>query len=135
MLNKIDLLEVPTVIFESPNRIKPLFKSISERDPEREIVVMREMTKLYEERFEGTISEALKHFDEPRGEFTIVLSPKPIDTTKLTEEEIMKFIESCHAKSMKTKDISRQLTLITGMSGHESYRLVLNTLKERSTYE
>lgn len=135
MLNKIDLLEVPTVIFESPNRIKPLFRSISERDPEREIVVMREMTKLYEERFEGTISEALKHFDEPRGEFTIVLSPKPIDTTKLTEEEIMKFIESCHAKSMKTKDISRQLTLITGMSGHESYRLVLNTLKERGTYE
>ena len=133
MLNKIDMLEVPTVIFESPNRIKSLFKWLSERDPEREIVVMREMTKLYEERFKGTISEALNHFDEPRGEFTIVLSPKQIDVTQLTEEEIVEFIESCHAKSMKTKDISRQLSLITGMSGHESYRLVLNTLKERGT--
>ena len=131
LLNKIDLLEVPTVLFESPNRIKPLFKWLSERDSERKIVVMREMTKLYEERFEGTVSDALKHFDEPRGEFTIVLSPKPIDVTQLTEDEIAQFIENYHAKSMKTKDISRQLSLITGMSGHESYRLVLNTLKER----
>ena len=58
---------------------------------------------------------------------------KQIDITQLTEEEIVEFIESCHAKSMKTKDISRQLSLITGMSGHESYRLVLNTLKGRGT--
>ena len=92
LLNKIDLLEVPTVIFESPNRIKPFFKWLSERDSERKIVVMREMTKLYEERFEGTVSDALKHFDEPRGEFTIVLSPKPIDVTQLTEDEIAQFI-------------------------------------------
>ncbi len=32
------------------------------------------MTKLHEEVFRGTVSEALEHFSNPRGEFTLVVA-------------------------------------------------------------
>ena len=62
------------VAFESPHR---LLRSLSDMHAEwdnRRIAVCRELTKLFEEVFRGSISEALEHFaDRPRGEFTLVV--------------------------------------------------------------
>ena len=40
---------------------------------DRRVAVCRELTKLHEEVFHGTLQEAIEHFTEPRGEFTIVI--------------------------------------------------------------
>ena len=62
------------VAFESPHR---LLRSLSDMHAEwddRRIAVCRELTKLFEEVFRGSISEALEQFaDRPRGEFTLVV--------------------------------------------------------------
>jgi 16S rRNA (cytidine1402-2'-O)-methyltransferase len=62
------------VAFESPHR---LLRSLSDMHAEwgdRRIAVCRELTKLFEEVFRASISEALEHFaDRPRGEFTLVV--------------------------------------------------------------
>ena len=72
--------ETKTMVFyESPHRIlKTLYDLSNYFDVESQISVSRELTKLYEETFRGTIKESVEHFEKnkTKGEFVIVLSPK-----------------------------------------------------------
>ena len=72
--------ETKTMVFyESPHRILKTLNDLSNFfDVESQISVSRELTKLYEETFRGTIKESVEHFEKnkTKGEFVIVLSPK-----------------------------------------------------------
>jgi len=72
--------ETKTMVFyESPHRILKTLNDLSNYfDVESQISVSRELTKLYEETFRGTIKESVEHFEKSKtkGEFVIVLSPK-----------------------------------------------------------
>ncbi len=90
--------ETRTLIFyESPHRIlKTLEDFKSHFEPERKISVSRELTKLYEETFSGTIPEAIEHFNKkiPKGEFVIVLqgkndTPKQIQNTQTEHQRCL----------------------------------------------
>jgi len=61
------------ICFESPYRIIASLSEMLDILGDRKVAVCREMTKLYEEVFRGTLSEAVKHFTKPRGEFTVVI--------------------------------------------------------------
>lgn len=64
------------VAFETPHRIISALGDISEVLGERRIAVCRELTKFHEEVFRGTVSEAIEHFSQPRGEFALVIEGK-----------------------------------------------------------
>ena len=72
--------ETKTMVFyESPHRILKTLNDLSNYfDVESQISVSRELTKLYEETFRGTIKASVEHFEKnkTKGEFVIVLSPK-----------------------------------------------------------
>ena len=73
------------VAFESPQRLRETLAAIDETLPTTRIAVCRELTKLHEETFAGTASEALQHFTEPRGEIVLVIEgaeagAKPVPT-------------------------------------------------------
>ena len=72
--------ETKTMVFyESPHRILKTLNDLSNYfNDESQISVSRELTKLYEETFRGTIKESVEHFEKnkTKGEFVIVLSPK-----------------------------------------------------------
>lgn len=69
----------PTVIFfESPHKLLRCFDALEEVFGDIEIVVARELTKIYEEFLTKKISEHKKHFTEhsPKGEFVILFNLK-----------------------------------------------------------
>ena len=72
--------ETKTMVFyESTHRILKTLNDLSNYfHVESQISVSRELTKLYEETFRGTIKESVEHFEKnkTKGEFVIVLSPK-----------------------------------------------------------
>lgn len=70
-------VSVPLVIFEAPSRVVKTLTETKQWLGEREVVVGRELTKIHEEIFTGTLTQAIKHFTEhaPRGEFVIVIAP------------------------------------------------------------
>ena len=72
--------EIKTMVFyESPHRILKTLNDLSNYfDVESQISVSRELTKLYEETYRGTIKGSVEHFEKnkTKGEFVIVLSPK-----------------------------------------------------------
>ncbi len=68
------------VFYESPHRIEKALASLAEALPEgRRVVVLRELTKLYESLVEGSASEVAAHFKEKasevRGEFVVIVAP------------------------------------------------------------
>lgn len=65
-------LEVPTVIFESPHRIKKTLADILEFIGDREVIVGRELTKKFQEVKRGKISEVLPTL-RAQGEFVIIV--------------------------------------------------------------
>jgi 16S rRNA (cytidine1402-2'-O)-methyltransferase len=76
LLDRIDALGWTAVAFESPRRLPALLAELVGRDPERIVVVCRELSKLHEEVVRGTATElAARYAEAPRGEVTIVLAP------------------------------------------------------------
>ena len=68
------------VAFEAPHRLLSSLEDMLAVLEDRHIAVCRELTKVHEEVFRGTISHALAHFGDPqrsatpRGEFTLILT-------------------------------------------------------------
>jgi len=77
LLNEMQTMERTVVLFESPHRIGKLLSELAERVPERRAFIARELTKLHESHYRGTVSELKSAFDSGRiiekGEFVVVL--------------------------------------------------------------
>jgi 16S rRNA (cytidine1402-2'-O)-methyltransferase len=76
LLNSLKVEERTVVFYESVHRIEKTLCQLQEYlGGERKIVVARELTKLYEEFFRGTIAESVIWAREkkPRGEFVVLL--------------------------------------------------------------
>lgn len=68
------------VFYESPHRIEKALASLADVLPEgRRVVVLRELTKLFESVHEGSAAELMEHFKghpgEVRGEFVVIVAP------------------------------------------------------------
>ncbi|MCH8811506.1 MAG: 16S rRNA (cytidine(1402)-2'-O)-methyltransferase, partial [Gemmatimonadetes bacterium] len=78
MLEQIAAATQTTVVFESPERVAALLKAlVALVAHDRQVVVAREMTKIHEEFFRGTMAEVARYYAEnkARGEVTVVVSP------------------------------------------------------------
>lgn len=67
------------IFFESTHRIKKTLESLqSALEPTRPIFVGRELTKLHETLYRGSVDDVLKKLEDTssRGEFTIIVAPK-----------------------------------------------------------
>ena len=75
ILETLKGLEVPLIFFESPYRVAALLEDALGVLGNRRLTVCRELTKLHEEVWRTTVSEALARYqkEEPRGEFTLAL--------------------------------------------------------------
>jgi len=64
------------IFFEAPHRIRRTLTDLgTQLGVDRELAVGRELTKVHEELVVCTIEQHLKHFSEPRGEFTLLVPP------------------------------------------------------------
>lgn len=63
--------------FETPHRLARALADIQDALGDRRIAVCRELTKMHEEVFRGSVSAAISQFAEPRGEFTLVVEGAP----------------------------------------------------------
>jgi len=66
--------EITIIFFESPFRLLKTLEELKELFGDIEIVICRELTKIYEEVRREKISESIAHFEKvkPKGEFTLL---------------------------------------------------------------
>jgi 16S rRNA (cytidine1402-2'-O)-methyltransferase len=75
-IEKLSALEETVILYESPFRLLKTLEQLKEvMGTERKICVSRELTKIYEENFRGTIAEAIAYFSAKtvKGEIVIVV--------------------------------------------------------------
>ena len=65
------------VAFESPRRVPGTLAVLAELEPEREVAVCRELTKVHEEVVRGSASELAARYESspPKGEVVLVMAP------------------------------------------------------------
>jgi 16S rRNA (cytidine1402-2'-O)-methyltransferase len=77
---------------------------------------------MHEEIFRGTVSQALAHFTEPRGEFTLVIDGNKVEAPKELTEDISKKLHDLRASGILAKEAITGLMAETGLSKRELYR-------------
>ncbi len=110
------------VMLEAPHRIPASLKDILTVLGDRRIAVCREMTKIHEEVFRGTVSEAIAHFKEARGEFTLVVEGNRVVPKKELTADIETQMKAMNAAGMPAKEALGQITAATGLPRKELYR-------------
>ncbi len=116
-----------TIYYEAPHRlIKTLSDLTTACGAVRRVVIARELTKLHEEFWRGTLQDANMHFaaTEPRGEFVIILEPaKP--PAPPTNEELVEAIRSEMNKGVSRKDSAARVSARFGVAKRHVYELAL----------
>ena len=76
-LKEISQNTITTIIYESPYRIQKTLSDLIEFvGSDREVSLSREISKIYEETFRGSVSDAIEHFSDKKikGEFVICIN-------------------------------------------------------------
>jgi 16S rRNA (cytidine1402-2'-O)-methyltransferase len=121
--------EPRTIIFyESPHRLRDTLQDLADMwGSDRQIVLARELTKLYEEFWRGSIEEAITHYQQraPQGEYTLVVAGHPPSQTLLTEAQLKTELEQLIRQGISRSQASRQLTKYTALNRRQVYQIAL----------
>ena len=76
LLRQVETLPYTLLFLESPHRLPAALHDLETSLGNRQIAVARELTKVHEQIWRGSIAEATLYFtqNEPRGEFTLVVA-------------------------------------------------------------
>ncbi|MCK4362255.1 MAG: rRNA small subunit methyltransferase 1, partial [Dehalococcoidia bacterium] len=110
------------IVLEAPHRIPAALEDILATLGDRRLAVCRELTKLHEEVFRGTVSEAIEHFQEPRGEFTLVIEGKGTKGKPPLTEAVEKQLHQMYLTGATAKEAIAAVSGETGLSRKELYQ-------------
>ena len=113
------------LVLEAPHRVQDSLQDILAVLGDRRIAVCRELTKMHEEIFRGTVSKALAHFTAPKGEFTLVIEGNKQETVKEMTVDIKAKLQELRASGMPAKDAIAAMSAESGLSRKELYRVWL----------
>lgn len=122
------------IFYEAPHRLLDTLSYLLDTFGDRRIAVCRELTKLYQEIYRGTLKESIEYFVEnkPRGEFVLVLEGKRIEDIKeekkqewidlSIEDHILKYMND----GIKKKDAIKMVAKDRELPKSEVYKFSTN---------
>ena len=120
------------VLFEAPHRMRATLADIGNALGDAELAVCRELTKLHEEVWRGSACDALDHFTDPRGEFTVVIGPTaPAEEDRPNEAEAVdaarRLLVESRAAGMRGRAAVAEAMAATGLPRRVVYGLWIDT--------
>ncbi|MDY6876016.1 MAG: 16S rRNA (cytidine(1402)-2'-O)-methyltransferase [Chloroflexota bacterium] len=115
------------IAFEAPHRLRKSLADIESVLGDRALAVCRELTKLHEEVWRGTVAGARSHFGdvEPRGEFTLVIGGVSEEHVRWDEGQVQAALEELLAQGVPRPAAARRVAVASGWSRAEVYKLNL----------
>jgi len=115
------------IFYESPKRVKKTLERMAEVfGPDREVSLVRELTKIHEEVLRGKISELLSSLgEEVKGECILVVSGAKKEFLAVTDEELKKRIKAARKEGKSASEAAKEIAKETGRKKSEIYDLAL----------
>jgi len=114
------------VVYEAPHRLGECLQDIETILGDRPMAVARELTKLHEEIYRGTVSGARAHFSgEVRGEVTLVLGGATPESTIWNEARVRAAVQAALDNGLDRTGAARQVALASGWPRRDIYKLTL----------
>lgn len=110
------------VIFEAPHRLTASITDMLAILGDRMLAVCRELTKLHEEVFRGSISQALEHFTKPRGEFTLVIEGQHGREKPQLTDDIEQWLKQMRRSGLPAREAIAKVAGETQLSKKELYQ-------------
>ncbi|HUH53727.1 MAG TPA: 16S rRNA (cytidine(1402)-2'-O)-methyltransferase [Microbacteriaceae bacterium] len=119
-----------TIFFESPTRLASTLQDFAEAlGREREAVVCRELTKLYEEVRRGSLKDLYDWAKEGvRGEIVLLIGPST--TAEMHVEDVLQSLIERVRLGERLKDVAREISEQTGISSKQLYESALRHQKD-----
>ncbi len=115
------------ILFEAPHRLQKTLVDLAEVcGGERRIVLARELTKLHEELWRGSLAEAIARCEDvdPRGEYVLVLDGAP-PVAEATEEEIREAVELALGRGLSKKDAAAEVAELFAVARNRVYEIAI----------
>jgi len=118
-----------TVVLEAPGRVVSTLRDLAAADPRRRVAVVRELTKVHEEVWRGTVDDAVRAFEvrPPRGEVVLVVdgapAPAPVADEALAEAVRARLDEGRAGEG--SRHVADALAAELGVGRRRVYEMVL----------
>ncbi len=112
------------VLYEAARRLAACLQDLHEALGDRRIVIIRELTKMFEEVVRGSVAEILPRLQDLvlQGEITLVIAGREAPTAIQATEDLAAAIERLRGEGMSLKEIARALARERGLSRREVYQ-------------
>lgn len=123
-------VEATVIAFESPKRVKQFLGNVCETEPNRDVVICRELTKKFEEVLRGTAQELHDSIPDEglRGEIVVLLGkPEPV----VVDDAMIRAELAKRASSMSMRDASAEVATKLGLARRDVYAIALAMKDEK----
>jgi 16S rRNA (cytidine1402-2'-O)-methyltransferase len=113
------------VLYEAPHRLERTLRDLADVcGADRRVVVARELTKLHEEVWRGTLTAAVERCGEvaPRGEYVVVLDGAP-PVAEADDEAVRYALAEALDQGMTTRDAVSAVAARLGVARRRAYAL------------
>ena len=123
-IKRIASSETPCIVYETPHKLIDTLNSfLTVFDEGRPVAVAKELTKIHESVFRGTISEACRAFQSDiKGEFVIIVGAQQ-KKHDVSDSEIKALVEAYIASGMTKKDAAKAASSKLGINKNRVYKL------------
>lgn len=109
------------IFYEAPHRIEDMLQDCLEVLGNRNIVLARELTKVYEEYIRGTIEEVLEIVSSLKGEMVVLIEGKRQETKTFDMKAALKQVQVLVEEGTKTKEAIKRVAQEMNGSKNELY--------------
>lgn len=127
---KAELLTLATtpatlIFYESPHRLKETLNTMHDVFGNRQVVVARELTKIFEEFLRGTIEELVDYLSEVKGEVVLLVEgnhAEPEIDAWWDEMSLHEHVDHYISEGMKTNAAIKQVAIDLGSNRQDIYK-------------
>jgi 16S rRNA (cytidine1402-2'-O)-methyltransferase len=116
------------VIYEAPHRLaRTLADLVDAFGGDRQVAIARELTKLHEEVWRGTLGDAVAWVAqrEPRGEFVLVLDGAPAPA-EATDDDVRVAVDAALGRGLSPRDAAAVVATALGVPKRRAYAAAID---------